>query len=259
MCKYVKISINDELSIIRRIGGGQFSDVYHAISGKKDVVIKHYHKKQLDERIVKLIQGELQIHSTLDHPNIVKVLDTAESASGDVYIMLEYLYKGDLYEYMRKYSIRFSEATLKESVVFPLVKTISYLHENNIIHRDIKLENLLIKDERFECVLSDFGFAIDFKKEKPSFRLGTPMYIAPEVDNCKTSYGPKIDCWSVGILAYECIYGKAPIIGIDGVLFKNETITADMKDFLTRCLQVNPDNRASSKELENHPWFLLKE
>jgi serine/threonine protein kinase len=93
------------------------------------------------------------------------------------------------------------------------------------MHRDIKPENLLISDGGDSCLLTDFGFALDYKKSKCVTRLGTTDYMAPEIVRCdkarrdelralgKNGYGPEVDCWAIGVLAYECLVGTAPFEG----------------------------------------------
>jgi len=92
-----------------------------------------------------------------------------------------------------------------------LVAGLEYFHEKNIIHRDIKPENLVIDDEGY-LRITDFGIARVWRQENSSDTSGTPGYMAPEV-MCRLNHTISVDYFAVGVIAYECMFGKRPYIG----------------------------------------------
>ena len=154
--------------------------------------------------------------------------------------------------------------------------------------RDVKLENVLLTDDGAKIKLADFGFALDFNKYKPVMRLGTLEYMAPEVMRCtpelrrrleregKGGYGPEVDCWAVGILAYECLVGQTPYEAetMDEALELIEAralfldrrpddnhaarhgLSQDARDFILGCLNVDPALRLTAAGMLSHPWIV---
>lgn len=151
---------------------------------------------------------------------------------------------------------------------------INYMHQQNIMHRDIKPENILIAPEEAtsrdipNLKLTDFGFACNFEPEVGSKQvLGSPLYMAPEIVEEKR-YGKAVDIWSIGVIAHILISGSPPFFG-KSKQFIYESILKDTPrfgrvkqflsegaiDFVMRCLQKNPEFRASAEELLQDPWI----
>jgi len=161
------------------------------------------------------IMDEIEILKNLDHPDIVRITEFYNTENS-YYLINEYCKYGELYEQVKN---EFSETQI--AVMFrQILSGIAYLHSNNIIHRDLKLENILISDieksittneDLFLVKIIDFGTAKIFDKNKiPRAIVGSIYYIAPEVILKK--YGKECDMWSLGVILYMFIVGHAPLM-----------------------------------------------
>jgi calcium-dependent protein kinase len=152
------------------------------------------------------IRNEIDILRRLDHPNIIRLYETFEE-SNNIYLVLELCSGGDLYE--RTYTE--ADTIL---VIQQLLRAVSYLHEKNIIHRDLKFENILFenKSRNAGIKLIDFGLSKMFKEgETMDEAIGTIYSMAPEV--LAGSYTESADIWSVGVLAFMLLCGELPFDG----------------------------------------------
>ena len=150
------------------------------------------------------IQLELKIHKSLVHQNIVRVYDYMQEGK-KYYLLMDYVQKGDMYKLLKKKK-KLGEKEVKH-LVFQLVSALSYLHGKGIMHRDLKLENLLL-DEGNWLKLCDFGWCTDKTSLRSTF-CGTYEYMAPELVG-NYNYNNKVDIWAVGILTYEFLHGYSP-------------------------------------------------
>ena len=236
------------------------------------VIKKAFIDLQEDE---KNFMKEIAILRTLDHMNILKIYEFYQDEKC-FYLINEYCNEGDLFE-------KIQQGPLNEYSVCYIIKqilsAIDYCHDNNILHRDLKLEsiliesidNVIIKNENIELYnikISDFSSARSFRKNKNlSKKVGTPYYIAPEVLN--RNYNEKCDIWSIGVLMFMLLSGKPPFWGdTDKEIIqmvkegkmdfrKNEwnNISNDAIDLVNNMLRYDSKKRFSAFECLKHNWF----
>lgn len=159
-----------------------------------------------------ITKQEISVLSTLNHPNIVKLISSFEG-SRNSYLILEYVGKYCLYDYVNeKEEFKLSEEETK-TIFRKVVAGIKYLHCNGICHRDLKLDNLII-GKNSEVKIIDFGFSLRSSPgQKVKLLCGTPSYIAPEMLKRIPYDASLADMWSLGVCIYRCISGRFPFIG----------------------------------------------
>ena len=251
----------------RVIGKGAFGKVnigLHVLTGRI-VAIKSFNKTKFpDEKYKKKIMNEINLMKNLKHFSVVKLLDTIET---DKYILLimENILGGDLLSFIKKRN-KLPEKIAK-FIFKQLLQSIKYIHNKNIVHRDIKLDNILI-DLNNNIKLCDFGVGknITDNNELLYEQCGTPAYIAPEVLAGEGYCGFPVDIWSSGVVLYSLLMGNIPFKSqnlneLQGLIMSGnykriEGISKNGKDLLDKLLEINPNKRISADEALNHPWFL---
>ena len=247
----------------RRLGTGSFSDVYlgeNIITNIKVAVKKINIGKY--SKILSDIQSEIRILKKLHHPNII-TFENNVVQDNYLYIILEYCPLGDLNSFFNKKSVK--EEYVKHYAI-QLIKGLKYLSSQNIMHRDIKPHNILLKDI-YTIKISDFGFAKYYNKVDLSKTLcGSPIYMAPEIMQFK-NYNHKTDIWSLGIVLYELLFGSPPYIAknhielmhvIQNNIIKypsHNPISPQCKFFVNMLLQKDPRDRCGYDEIEQHDWI----
>ena len=250
----------------RLIGKGAFGKVnlgLHILSGKI-VAIKSFNKKKLkDENSKKKIYNEINLMKNLKHNSIVKILETIETQNY-ILIIMENVSGGDLLTYVKKRT-KLNEKTSK-FIYKQLITSLQYIHSKKIIHRDIKLDNILI-DLNNNIKLCDFGVGKIYNNINDKFtdQCGTPAYIAPEILLNKSYNGPPVDIWSSGVVLYAMLSGTVPFksnnikdlhnIIINGSYKKIDFVSNDANNLIQKLLQVNPQKRICIQEILNHPWI----
>jgi len=260
--------------VTNKIGEGSYGAVYLAYNlyTKQKVAIKRIVKSD-ENKIDELeLKNEINILKKLDHPNILKIIEFY-SSEHSYYIITDYCANGELYDQIK---YKYNENQLAV-LFYQVLSGIAYLHTNNIVHRDLKLENILIteietdkktNDRYFWIKIIDFGTAKFFdKNKKEKSVVGSSYYIAPEV--LKKSYNEKCDTWSIGVILYMLIVGRAPFDGADdeeiltnikkGQYNSNHKklleSSEEVQDLVKNLLQVDVKKRFSAKEALKHPWF----
>ena len=234
--------------------------------GDRVFAVKTISKRKIKKELF-LLERELAILRSLDHPNIVRVY---EHYQDDRYfhIVMEYCSGGELFDRI------FSKGYLDERecaiIMEKAFSAVKYLHENGIVHRDIKPENFLFADNfpDAELKLIDFGLARKYEPTQTlQTRAGTPLYIAPEV--LHKNYDYRCDYWSLGVMMYVILSGCPPFPGESNEdLFINilkgrydfdgpqwEKVSPKAKDLISKLMVVDPEKRISAREALKHPWI----
>ncbi|CAF1115567.1 unnamed protein product [Rotaria sordida] len=255
------------------LGQGTYGKVYVA---HDRYTMKKFAVKEIPMRnpvYTDVLENEIKILSTLSHKNIVTYYGSAIDRSKKqpfFQIIMEYVDGGSLSQHLSKFG-QFQEPVIR-NYTRQLLEGLQYLHENHILHRDIKSANILV-NSRGEIKIADFGTS----KRLAGLQLctedsvGTLQYMSPDVVLVPPmGYGPEVDIWSVGCTVIEMATGKMPfhkIVNTGALLLKlgNERQPPDIpqelsdtaKDFLAKCFEPT-QKRPSAKDLLNHPFFKTK-
>jgi aurora kinase len=229
----------------------------------KVFAMKRLNKDNLfDNNLLPQVKREVEVQYKLNHPNITKLYDYFSTES-DVYLILEYCNNGNLYQKRSgRHKKKFTE---KEAAFYvrEIAKALEYCHKHNIAHRDVKLENVLLKGNQVK--LADFGWCIQYKEnEKSNILCGTLDYMSPEMVISK-NYRFEVDIWALGILTFELLCGKTPFEkflekqeiydAIENYDFEiPDNLSENAIDFLEGCLDET-EYRMTIKEVISHPWL----
>ena len=248
----------------RQIGHGAFGQVniaLHIASGRL-VAIKIFAKKNLkNTRAKQKIKNEIEMLSHFHHPFINQILDNFETDT-HIFIVMEYVC-GDLLGFIRKRG-KLSEAVSK--LIFKqLIEGLKYIHKKKVVHRDIKLDNILI-DLTNTIKICDFGVSRYYSKDELMFEhCGTPAYISPEIFENNGYKGTGCDIWSAGVTLYYMLEGVQPfkansIKELENTIIKGdykplEEVSSEVNDLIKGMLQVNTKKRFGVDDILNHPWL----
>ena len=250
----------------RVIGKGAFGKVnigLHILTGRI-VAIKSFNKTKInDQKYRNKIMNEIELMKNLNHFSVVKLLDTIETEKY-ILIIMENVLGGDLLTFIKKRN-KLPDKVAK-FIFKQLLQALKYIHNKNIVHRDIKLDNILI-DLNNNIKLCDFGVGkyISDNGELLFEQCGTPAYIAPEVLSGEGYEGFPVDLWSSGVVLYSLLMGSIPfkannINELQGLIMSGNYkqingISKNAKDLLNKLLEINPKKRINVEEALNHPWF----
>ena len=265
------------------------SDVYDTYTKLKDIqsgttgsVSKILHKELNIQRALKYIntknnqkllneaKREISILKNLDHPNIEKIYEYYEKENDNINIVMELIDGQELFSKLMK-ETRFSEQNTA-IIMYQIFSSIKYCHDNGIIHRDIKAENIIVQDEKHLFVkLIDFGSCeiLSSSKLTSTYKVGSPSYIAPEILNGE-EYDYSVDIWSLGVLMYYLLCGNKPFTGTTEqdiykeiktkeVKFKDkiwDNISNEAKNLIKSMLVKNKKKRININQCLYSDWII---
>ncbi|GAX80939.1 hypothetical protein CEUSTIGMA_g8374.t1 [Chlamydomonas eustigma] len=253
-------------SVGKVIGEGGFCKVrlgIHHLSRRK-VAIKIVDKTLLaDANEAKRMQREIRVMRHLTHPCVIKLFEVVD-AQNYLYLVMEHSQNGSLLDYVRARK-RLTEPDAV-NVLQQIVAGLMYCHSREVVHRDIKLENILL-DTDDQMKLIDFGLsAFYLPGKKLRVHCGSPSYAAPEIVARKQYDGPPTDVWSLGVVLFACLSGFLPFHSssgdkkelcnkiMEGKYTAPEHLTSHAKDLLSRMLTVDPSKRTTFEGVLSHPW-----
>ncbi|OMJ94961.1 hypothetical protein SteCoe_1824 [Stentor coeruleus] len=250
----------------KQIGNGAFGKVSLAqnrLTGHK-VAIKIIDKSFIkDERTRRKIFQEVFIMKKLSHRNIIRLLEVFES-NKNVMIVLEYAGGGDLLQIIKTRG-RLTEDECR-GIFYQVIEAVKSCHSMGIIHRDIKLDNILLTSDYMDIKLCDFGVSRFAKAgEKVNEQCGTPAYLAPEII-ADLGYEPfYVDIWSMGVLLYAMLSASVPFkaknmpdlhkVILRGKYEIPEYFSLEVTDLLSKMLIPVPQMRISLEDMKLHAWF----
>ncbi|KAI7900994.1 kinase-like domain-containing protein [Cokeromyces recurvatus] len=275
--------------LLQTLGEGEFAKVKAAVhvQTNQEVAIKLMRKDHIKQASLETkLEREISILKTVCHPNIVKLFEVL-TIKNYIGIVLQRAAGGELFDYILKH--HYLQENEAKRLFSQLISGVDYMHQKLIVHRDLKLENLLLSKDR-DIIITDFGFANRFLIAKEDYLMttscGSPCYAAPELvinqndennnnnsNNNNTNYvGTAADIWSCGVILFAMLCGYLPFDDdptnpqganinalykyiISTPLEIPKTISLDATHLLRRMLVPDPKKRCKMEELKNHPWL----
>ncbi|CAL5053402.1 unnamed protein product [Urochloa decumbens] len=248
------------------LGSGSFGTVYEGISNDgvffavKEVNL--FDQGSNAQQCVFQLEQEIALLSQFEHENIVQYYGT-DVEDSKLYILLELVTQGSLASLYQKYRLRDTHVS---AYTRQILNGLTYLHERNIVHRDIKCANILVHANG-SVKLADFGLAKEINKFSVFKSCkGTVYWMAPEVVNPKKTYGTAADIWSLGCTILEMLTRQIPYpdmewtqalytIGRGEAPAIPSNLSKDARDFISQCAKPNPEDRPSASKLLEHPFL----
>jgi polo-like kinase 1 len=260
----------DRYQRFEELGRGGFATVYRVVDEMgRAFALKATSKDRLGKFMQKH-RTEISIHRSLSHPNVVKFVDCFEDAT-NAYMVLE-LCPGHSVRDLLKQKGNLDEQETRR-ILRDVLEGVSYLHDRRIIHRDLKLENFFL-GENGRVKIGDFGLSakLSYGDERQYSMCGTPNYLSPEVvaDLLHTSssgHSYEVDIWAIGVCAFAMLTGHPPFetrhakLTYDHIAKCQYSFPVELrlssvaKDFIRKILQINPENRPSAYDLQQHPFL----
>ncbi|KIK94821.1 hypothetical protein PAXRUDRAFT_33317 [Paxillus rubicundulus Ve08.2h10] len=257
-----KIRVIGNYTLGKVIGEGAYGKVRmgtHRLASTRVAI------KQIPKAMSASLTREIHHHRQLHHPHVTQMYEVIATES-HIWIVTELCSGGELFDYLAEKG-RLSEDETR-MIFGQLCLAVAYLHDKGIVHRDLKLENVLL-DERCRVKLGDFGFTREYEKGvyMETF-CGTTGYAAPEVLQGKRYLGPEVDVWSMGVILFCLLTGTLPFDDDDEAIMKKmvvrgeyedpEWLSQDARDLIRNILQSEPSKRLTISQILASPWFMSR-
>lgn len=262
MSKYELLeTVGEGTNVVRR------AKVKAGARAGENVAIKIIPKKGVHEMLLDRLRQEFEIHRGLDHPNVVKMHEHFEDCDY-FYMVTELAEGGDLFSFLEK-SAEVSEASIR-TLMQQLLQAVAYLHANKIVHRDIKMDNMVLSNKPGDGPLTvkviDFGVSKNLSQSNSCTIVGTRPYLAPEIALVEAgkadNYDNACDLWSCGVVMYALASHRFPFG--DGVPITESTrydtkllrqLSPAALHLLAQLLTWNPKQRITALQALDHPFF----
>ncbi|KAL1967582.1 hypothetical protein VTN77DRAFT_3097 [Rasamsonia byssochlamydoides] len=258
----------------KTLGAGSYSVVkecVHIDTGR------YYAAKVINKRLMAgrehMVRNEIAVLKkvSMGHQNILTLVDYFETMN-NLYLVTELALGGELFDRIcRKGSYYETDAA---DIIRATLSAVAYLHDHGIVHRDLKPENLLFRtpEDNADLLIADFGLARIMDEEQfhvLTTTCGTPGYMAPEIFK-KTGHGKPVDIWAIGVITYFLLCGYTPFDRDSNLEEMQAILVADYsftpvehwrnvsqtaRDFINRCLTIDPQKRITAHEALQHPWI----
>lgn len=269
--------LETKYEILNKLGEGSFGTVSRVRNKETNCfyAMKTIGKKPGNKSKASSLDNEVKLLKEVNHPNLIQLYEVLESAQ-NLYLIVELCEGGELGKYVKNFGV-LPEATIKQ-ILSKLVNALYYLHRMDVVHRDLKLENILLKNtpisktDEFDIRITDFGLSskksITNTDSLFNDYCGTPLYMAPEILENK-NYSALCDVWALGIIMFYLICGRHPYVAnderrllevirsqklrFDSEKFQN--ISSEGLDFLQGMIVYDTVHRRTMGELTVHPWL----
>ncbi|KZO97207.1 Pkinase-domain-containing protein [Calocera viscosa TUFC12733] len=254
-----KLRVVGNYTLGKVIGEGTYGKVRlgtHRITSTRVAI------KQIPKAMSAQLTREIHHHRQLHHPHVTQLYEVIATESS-IWLVTELCTGGELFDYLVEKG-RLSEKEAR--VLFgELCLAVAYIHGKGVVHRDLKLENVLL-DEYCHVKLGDFGFTREFEAGRllDTF-CGTTGYASPEMLLGQKYSGKEVDIWSVGVILYSLLCGGLPFDDDDEIVMRNKVIhgvyadpdwlSEDARDLIRHILVKRPEDRYTIKQVLAHPWF----
>lgn len=256
--------VNDYI-LLQKIGSGGHSEVRLS---KNKVTNAIFAVKIMQKGRHQMVQQEIAILTTLSHPNVIKLYEVIDDRRVDkVYLILEYLQRGDLMRIVESDHGPFKDDVQLRGIVSQVMLGLHYLHENNILQNDLKPSNILLSDDGV-VKIADFGVSAICRIRRSDDHSGTPAFMSPECVTGDVAFdGRQADVYSLGATCFYLRFGCPPFVGrnVSDLYLQIKSAKLSfpeaedehgcLHDFISGLMEKDPLRRLCLKNAFKHPWL----